>query len=256
MRKTKNQPLFTPVTRGRASEEIALQIEVAIINGHILTGDKLPSERDLQARFGTGRGAVREALRTLEQKGLVEIKKGAQGGAFAKQVDVANVSESLALFLKQNNVDPKNLIEFRESIDRTITVLAITNSSSREKKQLVAMTRQLEKFLEQESPDLESMVELDRELNIRLSKMSGNPIFHWVMQAIQLGFSSHDFSLYKEPHFREATIANWLETAREIQACDTQTALSLVSHHYLLLRRCLGNARVMDKGADLSSQAG
>ncbi|NIQ94115.1 MAG: FadR family transcriptional regulator, partial [Desulfuromonadales bacterium] len=67
------------------------------------------------------RGVVREALRALKQKGLIEIRKGARGGAFVKHIEVANVSESLALFLKLNRVSPEHLIEFRESVDQTIT---------------------------------------------------------------------------------------------------------------------------------------
>ena len=88
--------MFVPVQAGRASEEIALQIEAAIMDGRLSPGERLPSEREMQSQFGTGRGVIREAIKILKQKGLLEVKKGAKGGAYIRHLDVDNVSESLA----------------------------------------------------------------------------------------------------------------------------------------------------------------
>ena len=247
------EQVFTPARAGRASEDVALQIEAAIVSGKIKPGDGLPSERDLQAQFRTGRGVIREALRTLKQKGLIEIRKGAKGGAFVKQIEVANVSESLALFLKQNHISPEHLIEFRESIDRTITTLAIARADAAEKQRLVEETARLKEFLVQDEPDMLALGEMDRELNIRLAKMTGNPVFEWVMRAIQLGFSSHDYALYEDPYYREKTIANWNETAREIAANEPLRALSFIGYHYVLLQRCVAEKNARQEAAQNGS---
>lgn len=247
------EQVFTPARAGRASEDVALQIEAAIVSGKIKPGDGLPSERDLQAQFRTGRGVIREALRTLKQKGLIEIRKGAKGGAFVKQIEVANVSESLALFLKQNHISPEHLIEFRESIDRTITTLAIARADAAEKQRLVEDTARLKEFLAQDEPNMLALGEMDRELNIRLAKMTGNPVFEWVMRAIQLGFSSHDYALYEDPYYREKTIANWNETAREIAANEPLRALSFIGYHYVLLQRCVAEKNARQEAAQNGS---
>lgn len=230
---------FTPAQAGRASEDVALQIEAAITSGRIKPGEHLPSERELQNVFHTGRGVVREALRMLKQKGLIEIRKGAKGGAFIKQIDVDNVSESLALFLKQHAVSPENIIEFRESMDRAITSLAISRGTDDEKRQLVEGAERLERLGKAEEPDLAQMGELDRELNLLLASMARNPVYEWVMRALQSGFSSHDFALYERPEYRKTTVANWNDTAREIAAGETLRALSYTGHHYVLLSRCV-----------------
>jgi DNA-binding FadR family transcriptional regulator len=232
--------LFSPVNVGRAGEDIALQIEAAIVGAQIVPGERLPSERELQSQFGTGRGVVREALRALKQKGLVEIRKGAKGGAYVKQVEATNFGESLAIFLKQKQVDPDQLIEFRESIDRVVTTLAIAHAGSKEKTDLVRIAGRLEEFVDDAAPDMEALAEVDRQLNIQLAKMTGNPIFEWIMQAVQLGFSSHDFALYDDPGYRRATIVNWKQTVREISANKPNRALSSITYHYILLRNCLG----------------
>lgn len=230
--------IFTPVI-GRAGEDIALQIEAAILEEKILPGERLPSERELQAQFQSGRGVIREAVRALKQKGLVEIRKGAKGGAYVKNIDVANVSESLALYLKQQHIGPEHIAEFRESIDRVITILAIARADASEKQELIAETNILRDMLDQPEPDKECLAKQDRVLNIRLAKMSKNPVFEWVMEAIQHGFSSHDYALYDEPEYRKKTADNWRETAQRIAENEPIKALSSISAHYALLQRCV-----------------
>ncbi len=57
------------------------QIQDAILTRELPPGSKLPAERELKEMFNTSRGTLREALRVLEQKGLIEIKLGVNGGA-------------------------------------------------------------------------------------------------------------------------------------------------------------------------------
>lgn len=235
----KNEYRFAPARIGRAGEDIALQIEAAIVEGKIQSGDRLPSERKLQEQFRTGRGVIREALRALKQKGLIDIRKGAKGGAYIKTIEMANASESFALFLKQNRIDPKHLVEFRESIDHAITDLAIARASHEEKAALLAGTETLNAFLGTDEPDMEALIEQDRLLNIQFARMSRNPLFEWIMQALQIGFSSHDYGLYMNPDFREMTIRNWHYTAREIAANEPGKAHGYIGYHYVLLREAL-----------------
>ena len=233
------QSIFIPVQIGRAGEDIALQIEAAILEQKILPGGRLPSERELQTQFQCGRGVIREAIRALKQKGLVEIRKGAKGGAYIKNIDVANVGESLALFLKQQQVGPDDITEFRESIDRVIAVLAIARASESEKQGLVEDTEKLLQLLGDTQPDCDSLGKLDRILNIRFAKMSKNPIFEWVVEAIQHGFSSYDYALYNDHEYSRKTAENWRTTARYIAENNPMKALNSISAHYALLQRCL-----------------
>jgi len=193
----------------------------------------------MRSQFGTGRGVVREAIKILKQKGLLEVKKGAKGGAYVRQLDVSNVSESLALFLKQHPVEPARLIEFRESLDRTITQLAIVHGEKPEKDELLKEALRLEAMLREGEPDLLATSELDRRLNIMLVRMARNPLFEWVMHALQMGFSSHDYALYEDPTYRERAAANWSDTAKAIADGELMRALAFIGHHYVLLRKCI-----------------
>lgn len=234
-----SEQIFRPAQVGRASEDVALQIEAAILSGQLNKGERLPSERRLQVVFKSSRGVIREALRALKQKGLIEIKKGAHGGASVKDLELINASEPLALFLKQQQVPSQFLIEFRESMDRTITQLAISRGSRPDKQALVDNTVYFEELLRQPDPDMKKIAEIDREMNIALARMTGNPIFELIMRMTQIGFSSQDQLLYEDPEFRFKTAANWGETARRIAAGDILRALASISYHYVLLARCL-----------------
>jgi len=230
--------LFTPAKTGRASEDIALQIESAILNKSLRPGDRLPSERELQSQFATGRGVIREAIQTLKQKGLIEIQKGPKGGALIKQVDVSNISESLALFLKQKDVGPDKVAEFRESVDQTVAQLAMVRGTEEQKDQLLKLMESLEEIGYSEPVDSHLLGETDRQLNLILAEMSHNPIFSWVMHALQQGFGSNDNHLYDEISLRRDTIANWRATVTYLINQEPMKLQASISRHYLLLHDC------------------
>lgn len=239
-----DEQIFHPAQVGRAGEDVALQIEAAILSNKISPGERLPSERELQHQFETGRGVIREAIKALKQKGLIEIRKGSKGGAYVKQIEVSNVSESLALFLKQHAIDPNHIAEFREGLDRTITTLAIARADSASKEELLQKATEFNHMISQHKEDDEPLdmlrlSELDRELNIMLAQMSGNPVFEWIMRAMQLGFSSYDYTLYENPEYRKATAANWQETAQQIADSEPLRAQASIGAHYTMLKRCI-----------------
>lgn len=238
-RDIKHPDIGLPIQSGRASEDIALKLEAAIIEGTIRPGERLPSERDMQVQFGTGRGVVREALKILKQKGLLEVRKGVKGGAYVRKLQITTVSESLALFIKQHPLEPEKLIEFRESMDRTITLLAISRGTPAEKTHLLERAAAFEGLLREPEPDLNLSGELDRELNLMLARMARSPLFEWVMDALQLGFSSHDHALYQDPSFRDRAAANWRDTARAVADDEPMRALACIGRHYALLRQCI-----------------
>ena len=66
--------MFTKVRQVRAFESVIQQVESAILQGRYAAGDRLPAERELQGLLDVSRNTLRESLRVLEQKGLVEIR--------------------------------------------------------------------------------------------------------------------------------------------------------------------------------------
>ncbi len=232
-------PMFNPVNEKEVTTNVAFQIEAAILGNEFQPGEKLPSERDLQNLFRTGRGVIREALRELRQKGLIETRRGGRGGTYVKEVQASEASEALALLIHQQKISIENLVEFRESIDRTVTILAISRADDAEARMLVERVGALEKAGKGDIPDMDRIIAVDRELNLLLVKMTKNQMFEWIMRTIQLGFGSYDHILYEDSFYRNITIRNWRETAAAIASREPMRALSFIGHHYVMLNRCI-----------------
>jgi len=104
---------YRPVRVKRVFEEICAQIRRQIMSGALKPGDKLPAERDLATRFGVGRAAIREALRSLEISGVIKLEKGVKGGAFIQHVDPHVVSKSVGDMVSLGTISLEVLTETR-----------------------------------------------------------------------------------------------------------------------------------------------
>jgi GntR family transcriptional regulator, sialic acid-inducible nan operon repressor len=84
-------------------EEISEHLELMIFLGKLQPGDKIPSERDLMAQFGAGRSSVREALFSLQRKGLLAVRPGAAARVTSPSADtmVSELSGAARHLLRQ-----------------------------------------------------------------------------------------------------------------------------------------------------------
>ena len=108
----------------RVSDTIARRIKKQISDGRLTVGHKLPAERDMARQFKTSRVSVREAYRSLEELGLLRIRRGAEGGAFIAQFDHEPVRRSLSLVLGLGKTSHNEVTEARMILEPTIARLA------------------------------------------------------------------------------------------------------------------------------------
>lgn len=116
--------MFQKVQIGRVSEEIIRQVEQAIYSEKLLPGDRLAPERELAEQFGVSRITIRDALRVLESNGLIEIKVGANGGAYVREPNLDSLSSSLNSMLKFKKATLLELTEARKIIETATAQLA------------------------------------------------------------------------------------------------------------------------------------
>jgi len=126
--------MYQEVKRGRLYEEIVNQIQDLIVQEQLQPGDKLPPERQLIEQFGVSRTVVREAIRALEEKGLVEVKHGS--GVYVSQLSPDSVSGPLALFLRVSRGSLIALLEVREILEVEIAGLAAERATEEDKKEM------------------------------------------------------------------------------------------------------------------------
>ena len=115
---------FRPVATRRAFEEITDQIRSRLSRHALRAGDRLPSERELAGQFHVSRNTLREALRSLEIAGLVELRKGATGGAFIKEGGGEAAVAGLADLFHLGAIRPRDLTEARIVIGAEVARLA------------------------------------------------------------------------------------------------------------------------------------
>lgn len=108
----------------RVSERISLQIENAIFQRRLRAGDRLPGERELAAQFSASRVTVREALRAIQMKGLLEVRKGPAGGYFVRDAGSEILKEGLRTLALFGGSSVAQLAEVRNCVEPAVARLA------------------------------------------------------------------------------------------------------------------------------------
>ena len=134
--------MFSEYVPRRASDDIADQIKKAILAGKFHKGDRLPSERSLATQFNVSRMTVREALRLLEAKGLVYIKKGSTGGAFLQAAFHEQIASIVIDRLQLDGITINHVIETRVVLERGVVRYVIENADDRD---IALLQKNLEK---------------------------------------------------------------------------------------------------------------
>jgi GntR family transcriptional repressor for pyruvate dehydrogenase complex len=176
--------MFQAAKSTKVFQNVVDQIQEAILEGRLKTGDLLPAERELKAMFNISRGTLREALRVLEHKGLIEIKLGVGGGSVVKAVDTAQISESLGLLIRSQKVSLNHLAEFREDVEGIVAARAAKRRSSRDIKKLKHLLQRAKKCVEKGRSHRDAFIEIDKQVHLSLADITGNPIYSSVLHSI------------------------------------------------------------------------
>jgi GntR family transcriptional repressor for pyruvate dehydrogenase complex len=110
------------VRKTKVYHEIVAQIRELIAAGRIKPGDRLPPERELAELFKASRNSVRDAIRVLEQMGLIESRQG--DGTYVRSVSADELAEPLALMLLQSRTQMRELWEVRRVLEPALAEFA------------------------------------------------------------------------------------------------------------------------------------
>ena len=123
------EQIFQPYQSKRAYQEIAEDIHQAIMAGKLHSGERLPSERSLAEQFQVGRLTIREALRTLETKGLIQIKHGRGGGSYVGVPEPTLLPSMIIDNLQLEGLTNDQATETRVGLECTIVKSAIKHAA-------------------------------------------------------------------------------------------------------------------------------
>lgn len=134
------------VRKTRIYHEIVDQIRGLIAAGRIKPGDRLPPERELAELFKASRNSVRDAIRVLEQMGLIESRQG--DGTYVRSVSVEELTEPLALLLLQSRTQMRELWEVRRVLEPALAEFAAARITDEELAELDAVLEQQRRKVE------------------------------------------------------------------------------------------------------------
>lgn len=171
--------MYKAVRTSRLYEQIVQQIEDSILKGVLKPGDQLPAERELALRFGVSRTAVREAVKALREKGLVEAYSGK--GTFITNGTSQAIRQSLDLLIRiGQNEGALHLSELRLILEPEIAGLA----SKRIEDQLLATMREAVATMDRSLHDPEAYIEADLDFHLALAEAAGNPLILSLLDSI------------------------------------------------------------------------
>ena len=174
--------MFHEASQNRIFQDVVNQIQDAVLDGRLKAGDVLPAERELKQMFNTSRGTLREALRVLEERGLIEIRLGVRGGAVVRGIGSDQTSETLALLVRSRKVSLKHLAEFREGMEGTVASLATQRAEAADLERLQAILAEAGQFVT--AADRDAFIRADRRFHLALSEITGNPVYIFVFRSI------------------------------------------------------------------------
>lgn len=186
--------MFTSVVRETTlTERAESQVEGLIIGGHLRPGDRLPSEKELGAKLGVSKTVIREAIRSLAAKGLVEVRPGS--GTYVLDFGEEIFARPIGLLLRSNSLEPQHIQEVREVLEVQIAALAAERAQAVDLEAMAEAVKKLQK------PRLTATeyAEADLEFHNCLARASGNILFsilanslNGVMKEVRLWAFKHD----------------------------------------------------------------
>ena len=188
-----NEDLFQPLKKGRLSEEIVEYIKNLIVQGRLKPSDKLPSERDLAERFNVGRPTVREAIRTLELMGLVEVFPGHKGTTIKNpELDtyMESLREQMSWMIQIERTTLQQLAEVRDSLETRIALLTAERATENQLREMQSILEDMKVT----TNDINAYLEKGIEFHSVMARATQNPIFFAIWNA----FADLIFRYYRD----------------------------------------------------------
>jgi len=174
---------FRPIKTLRAFEEIADQIRLELSNRRLRPGDRLPAERALAEQFGVSRNTLREALRSLENSGLLRLQKGASGGAFVRESTGEAVITAMRDMFHLGAIQAGDLTEARMLIESIAVRTACERATAQDIEELKANIAAAERAA-REQANFYDQAAIHLDFHRIIAHATKNPVMVIVMEAL------------------------------------------------------------------------
>jgi DNA-binding FadR family transcriptional regulator len=239
------------ITKQNLYEQIVQQLQEMIINGYLRPGDKLPPERQMAEQLGVSRTVIREAFKTLENRGLV---KGLIGdGTYVSQVGSETISESLKLLLQRRMASFEHLNEIRRMFEVEIVGLAAKRTTPKDIENMERAITEMEVSLTitaNEAEQLICYIKADMAFHTALVIACQNPLLSVLLEPITDQLLEFRRLAASSPDAKQDGLFYHRKIMEKIKVHDVSGAQMLMREHLAAAEEWLSRAqsdRVSDK---------
>ena len=230
--------MYKLVRTSRLYEQIVQQIEASIVKGDLKPGDQLPAERELAQRFGVSRTAVREAVKALREKGLVEAYSGR--GTFITDGTTQAVRQSLDLMVKIGQPEGStHLAEVRAILEPEIAALAAVRIQDAE---LATMREAVAAMDRAGAKDPELYIEADLDFHLALAEGAANPLILSLLDSIVALLREQRLRIFRVPGGPERGQIHHKRILDAVERRDSEKARETMRAHLSQVRDDSGAA--------------
>lgn len=222
-------PTEVPIQKRKISQEVLDRLMRRIHAGEIRPGDQLPPERELMEFYGVGRPAIREALQALERSGIVEISHGERARVVIPTAQdlIAQIASGARHLLQVQPEMLEHLKEARVFLEAGIARMAAERATPDD----VALLRQRIEEQRAALPPHEGFLARDMAFHREIARISGNPIFPAVVEAIFQWASAYYQPMVRAPGAEALTLEEHTRLVDAIATRDPAAAESAVRAH-------------------------
>lgn len=176
-----------PIKKVNITKQVFEQLKNNILAGKWKVGEKIPSETELSGIFNVSRSTVRQALRSLADYGLIEVRPGS--GSFVKQQDTGLYINGM-MRSKLEKKDLLEVLDFCCILDNDLAAMAAQRATEADVEEL----KKIQNEIETADGDFEKMAALDKEFHLKLAAMTGNSL---VMQTYSILGNPLEMTIYE-----------------------------------------------------------
>lgn len=242
---------FRKMKPKKSYQHVVEEIETAIVSGDLGTGDRLPPEMKLKEMFDTSRGTVREALRVLEQKGLVSIKPGVKGGAVVKEANADAMTDSIGILIRHQSISLHHLAEFRKLMEGYVAREAARTAEEKDVRRLRSILSQIKELVTIRPETWDKFHALDARFHRELARIAANPLIETNLAAIHENIETyfHEYLPFSQA-LLEQDYYDLEEILKAVEEKDQDKAEEIARNHVSrfssLMERTLEGEEVPD----------
>ncbi|RIK34023.1 MAG: hypothetical protein DCC55_33845 [Chloroflexi bacterium] len=218
--------------------DVVRQLEEVALSGKVQSGVKLPSERELARILGVSRNAVREGIKVLQTRGLLQVRPGK--GIFLTSPANTVITGALRLRMGFQQGTIVHLLETREMLELTIARLAAQRAEAPHLARLKQYLDEMEETLDQPV----AFIDADREFHAVLARSVQNPMLETFFEStISLMDETRRYMILAVANGTERAQNHHRKIYRAVAAGDAEQAVQAMADHFVQIREDVEQTR-------------